>query len=174
MTGVPTIETARLCLREQRLKDFDAYAAMWNEEDVLRFTRREPLSLEQRWARFMRTPGFWAYLGFGLFTVEERESGRFVGQVGFFDARRDMEPAIDGALEAGWTFASGFRGRGYGREATDALLTWGEGAFPSRRSVAMIDPANEPSLKLAAGLGFRRYDETVYEGHRVLLLERTL
>ncbi|MFD2237479.1 GNAT family N-acetyltransferase [Aureimonas populi] len=174
MSGAPTIETARLRLRAPTLEDYEAYAAMWREPQVLRYTLREAPGPEQMWVRFLRNPGFWAYLGFGLFTVEERVSGRFAGQVGFFDSRREIDPSLTGEMEVGWTFASRAQGQGYGREATTALFAWAGERFAGRRAVAIIDPGNEVSLKVAARLGFTQVARTTYHGEVVLLLERTL
>jgi RimJ/RimL family protein N-acetyltransferase len=36
----------------------------------------------------------------------------------------------------------------------------------------MISPANEPSIKLAAKLGYREYKRTTYKGEATVLLRR--
>lgn len=171
---VPRIETDRLILREPVLADFDDYAAMWREPEVLRFTQRVAPHPELMWTRFLRNAGFWRHLGYGLFTVEEKATGRFVGQVGFFDARREIEPSLAGLPEAGWTLCEAFHGLGYGREATGALIAWGERALAGHRAVAIIDLDHRVSRALAERLGFAFFVETVYQDSRVALFERRL
>lgn len=124
------------------------------------------------WTRFVRAAGFWPILGFGLFTVEERSTGAFVGQVGFFDARREIEPSLAGLAEAGWTLSREFHGRGYGLEATSALMEWAARALAGRRAVAIIDPGNAPSRALAVRHGFEVACETTYRGDPILLFDR--
>lgn len=174
MSPVPTLETPRLILRETRLADFEAYSAMWREPEVLRFTQRVAPAPEMMWMRFLRNVGFWHHLGYGLLTVEEKASGRFVGQVGFFDARREMEPSIEARPEAGWTLIADFQGRGYGLEAVGALMAWGGAALAGQRAVAIIDIDNHASQSLAKRVGFSLVDRTVYRGDPVLLFERSL
>lgn len=174
MTEAPTLRTERLVLRAPRLSDYEAYAAMWSEPEVLRFTQRVAPAPEMMWTRFVRAAGFWPILGFGVFTVEERSTGAFVGQVGFFDARREIEPSLAGLAEAGWTLSRAFHGRGYGLEATSALMEWSARALAGRRAVAIIDPDNAPSRALAVRHGFGAAGETAYRGDPVLLFDRIL
>src|SRR5690242_10446206 len=51
--------------------------------------------------------GHWVLLGFGMFVVEEKASGKFVGRVGPF-----FPPGWAG-FEVGWGIAKEFRGKGY-------------------------------------------------------------
>ena len=112
-----------------------------------------------------------AVLGYGYWAVEEKASGRFAGDVGFADFHRMIEPSIRGVPEAGWVLAPDFHGRGYASEAVAAALQWLD-QHRRGRSVSIIDPANLPSLKLAARNGFREYARTVMMGEKVILLER--
>ena len=59
-------------------------------------------------------PGGWVQ-----FTVEERETGRIVGDVGF--AVADGEPNV---IKVGYTISPGFQGRGYATEAIRALVDY--------------------------------------------------
>ena len=45
----------------------------------------------------VRSPyiSLWATLGFGYWAVEAKDDGRLLGQVGFADFKRDMEPSIE-------------------------------------------------------------------------------
>ncbi len=132
MTDIPTIETERLILRPHAISDFDAYAAMWREPGVFRFIGGVAMSREESWTRLLRTAGVWHFLGFGFLVVEERSSGRFLGEAGFHDLRRDMHPSPEGSMEAGWALCHSAQGRGYATEAMRALLSWAGTHFPTR------------------------------------------
>ena len=98
--------------------------------------------------------GWWSFLGFGYWAVEERGSGAFVGDLGFMDALRDIEPSIVGLPEAGWVFAPKFHGRGYASEALDAALAWVDATHAAPRTAALIAAENAPSLALAKKFGY--------------------
>lgn len=168
---VPIIETERLRLRGHRLGDFDDVAAMWATPEVVRFITGKPSTREESWARLLRYPGHWALLGYGFWAIEEKASGRFVGEGGFGNFMREIEPAID-APEQGWALAPWAHGKGYASEAVRAMLAWGETHFGRSDFVCMIAPENTPSLRLAEKLGYREYARAPYKGEPSILLRR--
>jgi RimJ/RimL family protein N-acetyltransferase len=169
---IPVIETPRLILRAHALSDFDSYVAMWSDPDVVRFITGTPFTREASWSRFLRHPGHWQHMGFGFLAIEDRETGRFIGEAGFHDMRREMTPSIEGTLEAGWGLTPSVHGRGYGFEAMQALVGWADKAFPGRRMTCIIDPANEASRRVATKLGFNEVTVADYHGSAVTLFER--
>lgn len=166
------IETPRLTLRAYKLADFDAYCALWADPEVVRFIGGTPFSREVCWSRFLRHPGHWQHMGFGFMAIEERSTGLFVGEAGFHDMRREMTPSIEGTLEAGWALVPSVHGRGYGMEAMQAILGWADQTFPGRRMTCIIEPANQPSIRMATKLGFGQVTEASYHGNTVNLFER--
>lgn len=168
------ITTDKLVLRRPELEDFRAYAKMWSDPKVLRHISTDGFSMEQVWARFLRQAGGWHYLGFGYFSVLERQSGRMVGQVGFQDLKRDITPSLAGTLEAGWTFLPAVQGRGYASEAGKALFDWGSQTFPGRRATAIIAPENTASLRIADKVGLKEFARSTYHDKPVIMFERTL
>lgn len=169
---IPTLETERLILRPHVTTDFDAYAEMWADPDVVRFIGGVPFTREQAWTRFLRHGGVWHHLGFGFFAVEEKETGRLVGEAGFHDLHRELEPSIDGTLEAGWGLVPGAQGWGYATEAMGAAISWGASMFPALRMTCIIDPDNLPSIRVASRLGFKELARTSYHDTKVVLFER--
>jgi RimJ/RimL family protein N-acetyltransferase len=172
MSDIPTIETRRLKLRPHRIEDFEAFAALWTEPAVIRFLSLTPLSREAAWVRFLRQAGQWHYLGFGYLAVEDRETGRFIGEVGFQDMRRDVTPSIEGTMEAGWLLASAAHGRGLAVEAMQAALGWADAHGTGDRITCLIHPDHEGSLRLAAKLGFVVTGNSTYNGNPIVMLER--
>lgn len=168
---VPVLETPRLRLRAHSVDDFPALIDMWSEEAVTHYIGGKPMRPDECWTRLLRYRGLWPLLGFGYWAVEEKSSGRFVGDVGFADFHRMIEPSIRGVPEIGWVLGPDFHGRGYASEAVAAAIRWFD-ERSKRRSVCIIDPANVPSLRLAAKNGFREWCRTTFMGDEVILLER--
>ena len=135
---IPLLETDRLLLRGHRPEDFDDCKALWGDPDVTRHIGGRPLSGEEVWTRLLRYLGHWCWLGYGFWVVAEKATGRFVGEVGFADLKRDLEPSLGGDPEAGWVLAPRAHGQGYATEAVQAVLAWGKTRFGSARTVCLI------------------------------------
>ncbi len=150
--------------------DFDDLLALWSDEDFTRHIMGRALGREEVWFRLLRDLGHWAAMGHGNWTIRLRDDGTYLGSVGVFDYRREMEPPFD-APELGWGVAPGFQGRGYAAEALAAALAWTDRQLEGR-TVCMISPENLASLKLAARVGYRPYARATYKDHPVQLFER--
>jgi RimJ/RimL family protein N-acetyltransferase len=168
----PAIETERLILRGHRLEDFAESAAMWADPEVTRYISGRPFSAEEVWARLLRYVGHWSLMGFGYWVIREKDSGRFVGEVGFVDYKREIQPALGGAPESGWVLASWAHGKGFATEAVRAALAWGALSFGSTRTVCLINPANLRSIRVAEKCGYTERHRTVYQGHPTVIFER--
>jgi RimJ/RimL family protein N-acetyltransferase len=169
---VPVLETERLYLRAHRPDDFDACAAMWADPVVTRHFGGKPFPREEVWSRLLRYVGHWSWLRFGFWAIEEKATGTFIGELGFADFRRDIEPALGDLPEVGWILASAAHGRGYATEGVCAALAWGETRFGPIRTTCLIRPANLPSLRVAEKCGFREIHRTTYKGEPMLIFAR--
>ena len=152
----PKLETARLILDAHQTGDFEDLAALWADPDVVRHIGGQKSSREQSWARLLRYRGLWPLLGFGYWAVREKPTGRYIGDVGFADFHRPIEPSIIGIPEAGWVLASEAHGRGFGSEALAAVLAWLDRSTAHRRVVCLIADDNRASFRLAEKNGFHR------------------
>lgn len=152
---VPSLQTKRLILRGHRLEDFPNSAAMWADPDVTRHILDQPLTEEGAWARFLRYIGHWAVLGFGYWVIEEKQTGRFIGEVGFADYRRNIDPALNGVPEIGWVLVSEVHGKGYATEAVGALTAWADARFGTQ-TICIIAPENTQSVRAAIKCGIPR------------------
>ncbi|HEY3776759.1 MAG TPA: GNAT family N-acetyltransferase [Rhizomicrobium sp.] len=166
------IASARLVLRLPTLADFDESAAMYSDAGVVRHIGGRPFTREESWARLMRHVGHWHLMGYGFWVVRERIGGRFVGEVGFAEFRRDIEPRLEGTPEIGWVLSPDAHGRGYATEAASAGLGWFDRHAGKRRTVCMIEPENAASLRVAAKCGYSAFARTTYRNSSVMLLER--
>jgi len=170
---VPVIETKRLKLRAHRLDDFSDCAAMWADPIVTRHIGGKPFSEEETWARFLRYAGHWSLMGFGYWAIEEKETQAFVGELGFADFKRDMEPSIKGVPELGWVLASPAHGKGYATEAVRAAIAWGDTRFAKVRTVCIIHPDNLASIRVAEKCGYKEFQRATYKNHATIMFARS-
>jgi RimJ/RimL family protein N-acetyltransferase len=168
----PRLETPRLLLRSHRREDFGDSFAMWSNPEVTRYIGGRPSTEEEAWARLLRYVGLWPVLGYGYWVVVERASGRFVGEVGFADFRRQMTPSFEGAPEAGWALAPWAHGRGYATEALVAAVAWLDAHLGNVRTVCMIHPDNAASIRVAQKVRYREWTRGDFRGLPSLLFER--
>jgi RimJ/RimL family protein N-acetyltransferase len=164
--GVIILETARLRLRPLTQSDVDLWVDLQADERVNRFTgsyTRQTALDRLAWIEEQ-----WSTRGHGLFAVELKESGEFLGRGGLHYWEQFDE------VEAGWTLRPEAWGRGYATEAARAFLDWGFATLDVPYVTAMIKAANTPSVKVAERLGFtvRRQDALFDEPVTVYALDR--
>jgi RimJ/RimL family protein N-acetyltransferase len=153
--AAPVLETPRLILRGWRPEDFDPYAAMLADDETTRFVtaRGRALSRTEAWNETAWLVGHWQLLGFGMFVLEERSTGAFLGRLG------PLRPPAWPDFEIAWGLVPRARGRGYATEAARAAIDWSFATFPLDRIVSVIHPRNAASRKVAERLGERRTEE---------------
>ncbi|MFN3816974.1 GNAT family N-acetyltransferase [Brevundimonas sp.] len=167
-----TLETPRLVMTPVSPADLPDVAQVWREPDVYRHIGGRPFSEEDCWNRLLRDVGHWVTMGYGLWTVRMKATGTYAGVAGFADFRREMSPAFGDAPEGGWVMAPWTQRQGLASEAVGAALAWVEAVLDPPRTVCMIAPENQPSLRLADRFGYAPYAATRYKGEEVILLER--
>lgn len=169
--AVPELHTPRALLRPLTTSDFDAYVEIWADPVVTRFIGGRPFTREESWVRFLRHAGHWAVLGYGFWAIEDRASGRLIGEAGFQDLKRAIVPSLEGSPEAGWGFLPEAHGRGLASEVVAAILAWRDAHIAPGRTVAIIDPAHAASIRVAEKNGFRMLTQADYRGP-TLVMER--
>lgn len=142
------------------------------DPEVVRHLGGTPFSREDTWRRMLTGPGMWAMRGYGYWAVEDSATGNWLGQIGFADFKRDMAPSIEGLPEMGWIFDPPAQGRGYAGEAAAAALAWADAELRASEIVAIIDPDNARSIRVAEKAGFAEREEARYRGEAILLLRR--
>ena len=125
----PVLQTPRLVLRPPTINDFDHSLSLWSDPAVSRFIGGRPATGEDVWARVLRYIGHWQAMKFGYWAIFERNSGRFVGEAGFADFHRTIDPPLTGMPEMGWALSPWAHGSGFATEAVQAALAWGDKAF---------------------------------------------
>jgi RimJ/RimL family protein N-acetyltransferase len=169
---IPVLETERLKLRGHGLEDFPNSAAMWADPKITQYIGGKPLTEEESWSRLLRYLGHWRLLGFGYWVAEEKATGDFVGEIGFADYKRDLEPSLKGMPEIGWVLASHAHGKGYATEAVRAAVQWGDAQFQAARTACIIAPENVASIRVAEKCGYRELQRATYKGHPTMVFVR--
>lgn len=142
----PTLTTARLVLRPPTQDDFPAFAKMMANAEHVKFIGGA-LPEAMAWRQLATITGAWSLRGFSMFSVIERETGRWVGRIG------PWMPQGWPGTEVGWGLAPEAMGKGYGVEAATACMDWVVDHLGWTDIIHIIDPANTPSEQLAARLG---------------------
>lgn len=168
----PIIETERLRLRGHVAADLQHVLPLWNDPIVTRFIGGRPHTLEEVWPHVQRYAGYWALIGHGFWVIEEKDTGRVVGEIGIMDAMRKMDPSFGDDRELGWALLPETQGKGYVSEALAAVLAWEKQTFDAPCVVCTIDPDNAPSIKLVQKFGFTERVRTTYKGLPTIQFER--
>ena len=160
LPAIPTLETARLQLRAHTEVDLPAMAAMWADPAVVRYLGSSPQSSQETWIRYLRYLGHWAHFGYGYWAVQERTTGRLIGEAGFADYHRLTIPHIDLAPEIGWVLAAEAHAKGLATETVRAMLAWGATTFGAAESVrCLIEEGHTASRNVALKCGFTELDQ---------------
>ena len=143
---VPTIETDRLILRAIEERDLDGWATLLGDPDSARFIGGV-MERPAAWRSMAATAGSWALKGYGMFSVVEKPSGRWIGRLG------PWQPEGWPGTEVGWALLKDAWGRGYAAEGATAAINWAFEALGWAEVIHAIDPLNTASIALAERLG---------------------
>ncbi len=142
----PELLTPRLRLRGFLESDLDPWAAVVGDEETARYVGGVQTRADA-WFRIATYIGHWQLRGYGLWAVEEVDSGAFVGRAGLWYPEGWPE------LEVGWTFSRAVWGRGYATEAGRAAVEWGRSSLGLTRIASVISRENARSIAVAERLG---------------------
>jgi RimJ/RimL family protein N-acetyltransferase len=146
MAAGPTLETERLVLRPIAPQDLAPWMAFAADETAMRYLGgAQPRSVA--WRGCMSMAGAWRMVGFSMFSIVDKASGRWAGRVG------PWMPADWPGTEVGWGLAPEFWGRGYATEGATAAIDWVFDALGWTEVIHCIDPQNAPSQNVARRLG---------------------
>ena len=165
---IPILETERLRMRAFGEADLDAYAAMCADPEVMRFLGTGvTLDRSEAWRSMAGFLGHWALRGYGMWALEEKETGTLVGRSGF------LNPEGWPGFELGWTLGRPYWGRGFASEAARRALDYAFEALDRKRVISLIRPANTPSMRVADRLGMVRAGEVALLGSPAFVYEAT-
>ena len=157
------IETERLLLRGWRKEDLEPYARLCADPEVMRFIGvGSTLTREQSEAQISRFIRHWEERGFGLWALEDKGSGSFVGFAGL--AHQEDWSEGEHKTEVGWRLDRASWGRGLATEAAKASVAYGFRALDLERIISIIQPENHASRRVAEKAGLSLRGETRWRG----------
>lgn len=140
------LETPRLILRQPEEQDLDGWAAFMADEEATRFIGGS-MPRPAAWRTMATMAGSWSLKGFGMFSVIEKATNRWIGRLG------PWQPEGWPGTEVGWGLARSAWGKGYALEGSIAAIDWAFDALNWTEVIHTIHPDNFPSRKLAERLG---------------------
>ncbi len=163
MQAVPNLETERLMLRCLQRTDFDDYASLHADPEVMRYFDQGALWDRARsWRHMACMIGSWHLSGCGMWAVEERASGAFCGLIGLVEAEGWPGCELAGRL------ARGFWGRGYATEANHAALAHAFVTLGKDQVISLIHPDNTAAVRLVERAGETFQHRMEHQGSEVL------
>lgn len=154
------IETERLILRQWRAEDFAPFGQM-NADPVVMEYFPKLLSREESDGFAAKFKGLIEKNGWGLFAVEIKETGEFIGFVGLNPV--DYDTPFTPAVEIAWRLARPYWGKGYATEAAQAALRYGFETLGLAEIVAFTTEQNSRSRAVMERLGMERDPEEDFD-----------
>lgn len=148
-----SIETPRLLLRPPILADLERFTDMRGDFERSKWAGGG-LDAAGAWSRFGQWVGNWQLYGYGMFSIIEKSSGNWIGNVGpvkMFDWP---------GQEFGWALIGEKSGQGFAKEAALAALDWSFKNLQFGEFCHCIHPDNVASIKLAQAIGAQFVDNS--------------
>jgi RimJ/RimL family protein N-acetyltransferase len=168
MAHLPLV-TERLVLRPLREEDVEPLSRVLGDPETMRYFPR-PRTREETRVWIARNQERYTVDGHGLWAVERRSDGAFLGDCGLVKQRPEGVPEV----EVGYHFAREHWGHGYATEAAGACVRLAFEVLRVPRVIALIRPENTPSARVAGRLGLRPLHRVDHAGleHDLFVLER--
>lgn len=143
------LDTERCSVREITPEDVDRLYEIYADPQITEFMedlyakREDEIAYTQDYIRC-----HYGFYDFGMWIVENRETGEIIGRAGF-DMREGYEDP-----ELGFMIGRDDQRKGYATEVCEALLSYGREQLGFEQVGAFTDPANKASVVLLEKLGF--------------------
>jgi ribosomal-protein-alanine N-acetyltransferase len=153
VTETEVLMTDRLVMRAFRDADREPFSLM-NADPVVMEHFVTPLSREQSDAFVDRVRVQWEAVGWGLWALERRDTGEFIGYTGLWPVR--FEAAFTPKVEVGWRLAAAHWGQGFATEAARRAVTYAFDRLDWPEIVSFTAVGNVRSQAVMRRLGMRR------------------
>lgn len=147
MVDGETARTPRLAVERLRAEHIEPLCDIWCDPAVTKFMGGPRIreKVRQSLKEELAMPETYT-----LWPVVEKATGQVVGHCGLLEKEQDGRKEI----ELVYVIASEHQRRGYGFEAASAIQEYAFSHPNLERLVALIEPSNAPSQRLAEKLGF--------------------
>ena len=155
------LETTRLVIRTFESRDAEAWVAMVNDPEVVRFLPPGPAPTMAAFPDVIGArQAMEDEIGYAMWAVDDKATGTFVGQCGIRPVNEGAEPEIEMAyhyIRPSWN-------KGYATEAAIAVLAHGLGPLGLDRIMAVVMPENIGSWRVMEKAGMRYQGLASYFG----------
>lgn len=154
--------TERLALRHFHILDVDPMVQVFGDPEVMRFgDGAQSKEWVQAWIHTC-LERYYQTWGFGPFAVVQMQDQSVIGYCGLF-----YFPDINGQseVEIGYRLRRSAWGKGYATEAARAVQHYAFHMLGIKRLIAMIDPSNVASIRVAQKIGMRYEQDVMLEGY---------
>jgi len=153
------LETQRLVLRDIEEDDAEALADLWTDPSVTMFMGG-PRDYDNMISVFEQDAAAHDLRVYDLWTLVEKSSERIIGHCGLTD--KDVEGELE--IELIVVLAHDAWGKGYGSEIASALLEYAFTTAGLERVIALIEPNNRASERMAKSIGMHFERQVVRPG----------
>ena len=159
------IETERLYLREYTNQDIDDLYEILSDKKTMKYYPK-PYDKEKTayWIKW-NTDNYKKY-GFGLWAIELKENGKFIGDCGLTIQNIDGEQLP----EIGYHINKHYWRKGYGKEAARAVRDWAFSNTEYDELYSYMDGDNLPSYSTAIANGMKKRKEYFESSNEKLLV----
>lgn len=157
------LETKRLILRLVRIDDSTDLMKVFGDKEVMKFSD-DGKPQDAEWVRRWIDKAISDYerTGYGVMAVIEKEKNQTIGYCGLF-SYDDIDSQSE--IEVGYRLARDFWGKGYATEAVQKILKYAHSDLGAARVVAMVDPQNIASKKVAEKTGMTYEKDIMMPGY---------
>ena len=148
-------ESERLGFRKWKPSDRAPFAAMNANPNVMEFFPK-PLTREESDALVDRIEAHFERTGFGLWVVEVKEHGTFIGLIGLLEVNFDA--GFEG-MEIGWRLGKEYWHQGYATEGAAACLAYGGEVLGLKEIYSFTSIINKPSEAVMKRIGMKKIKE---------------
>ena len=154
--------TERLTLRHFHISDLEPMLQVFGDPEVMRFgDGAQSKEWVQAWLRSCLERYYHTW-GFGPYAVVKNQDQSVLGYCGLF-----FFPDINGQpeVEIGYRLRRSAWGQGFATEAARAVRDYAFQSLGMKRLIAIIDPANVASIRVAEKIGMHYEQEVMLEGY---------
>jgi RimJ/RimL family protein N-acetyltransferase len=158
-TQPPRLLTPRLSLRPfaDDLSDVDELHAIQSDAHHMRYYPH-PFTRDETRAWIERAIAHCRRFGFGLWAIDDRRTGAFLGNCGPLHQTVDRRDEV----ELGWSVTPARAGQGIATEAASAWRDHCLRALALPHVIALVRPQNAPSRRVAEKIGMTVWKSTTF------------
>lgn len=152
-------ETQRFIIRRIQETDKPAFLAFHNDPPTMAFIQsgKADWTPDELDRKLQMNESLYPY-GFGIYAVEQKQTGKVIGEASVFNSFNDSRQP-----EIGYIIAGSYWNRGYGTEIVDGLINYCKYTLGAQRIVAQMYAGNIYSARLCEKAGMQLYETVELE-----------